>query len=396
MSSNKFVFFFLFVFSFVLTKLDAQISYNITATVGAERFDVYLKDLQGKRVGIVANQTSLVRGKHLVDLLLEKEVDIKKVFAPEHGFRGAGDAGEHIKNDVDEKTGLPIISLYGNNKKPTKEQVQDLDVIIFDIQDVGVRFYTYISTMHYVMESCQENDIKLIVLDRPNPNGFYVDGPVLNKKFKSFVGLHPVPLVHGMTVGEYAKMINGEGWLNKKKKVDLKVVKCLGYTHSDFYRFPIKPSPNLPNMSSVFLYPSLGLFEGTVVSVGRGTKKPFQMIGHPDYAVRAFSFTPESTPGAKNPPHLGKECFGHDLAELGESFAPTLKRINLGWLIEMYNNSINKDSFFNNFFNNLAGNDELKEQIIKGMSEDDIRKTWQADLNKFMEIRAKYLLYKDF
>lgn len=374
----------------------SQIDYNTSATVGAERFDQYLEIISDKNVGIVANQTSQVEGEHLVDILLDKGVTIKKVFAPEHGFRGTADAGEHIKSDTDEKTGLPIISLYGNNKKPTADQVNDLDVILFDIQDVGVRYYTYISTMHYVMEACAENDILFIVLDRPNPNGFYVDGPVLEKGFESFVGLHPVPVVHGMTVGEYAQMINGEGWLKAGISCELQVVKCTRYSHKDIYKLPVPPSPNLPNMAAVLLYPNLGFFEGTVVSVGRGTDRPFQIIGHPEYTARGFSFTPKPTHGAKNPKHNGIRCYGHDLEGYAETLIPGVRGLYLNWLTEMYNNSVNKEDFFNNFFDNLAGTDKLRKQVIARKSPDQIRSSWREDIRVYMQTRAKYLLYNDF
>ena len=294
--------------------------------VGAEDVPSYLPLIQAKKVAIVANATSVVKGTHLVDTLLTLGVEVKRVFAPEHGFRGKADAGEHVNDEVDAATGLPIISLYGKNKKPSKEQLTEIQAVVFDIQDVGVRFYTYLSTLHYVMEACAENDIPLIVLDRPNPNGFYIDGPMMESGFESFVGLHPVPLVYGMTIGEYAQMINGEGWLANGASCDLTVVKCQAYDHEILYELPIPPSPNLPNMSSVYLYPSLALFEGTVVSVGRGTDFPFQVVGHPDFEPGPFRFTPAPNEGAKYPKLEGVKCKGLDLREYGTFYSPTAKR----------------------------------------------------------------------
>ena len=374
-------------------KTDAEI------TVGAARFDVYLPLLENKRVAVIANQTSVVNGVHLVDALLEKGVDIKKVFAPEHGFRGAADAGELVKNDTDPKTNLPIISLYGgSNKKPRAEYLEDVDIVLFDIQDVGVRFYTYISTMSYAMEACAENEKGFVVLDRPNPNGFYVDGPVLKKDFKSFVGMHNVPLVHGMTVGEYAQMVNQEGWLKGGIKCQLDVIPCINYSHKDLYQVPIKPSPNLPNMTSIYLYPSLGLFEGTIVSVGRGTPSPFQVIGHPSLQKATYEFTPEPMPGAKYPPHKGKNCKGYDLKNFGQEFFHDYQRLYLDWLLEAYQHTPDKSSFFREgkFFFLLCGNDQLKKDVISGKSASEIRATWDQDLATFNIMRAKYLLYEDF
>jgi uncharacterized protein YbbC (DUF1343 family) len=364
---------------------------------GAERTNLYFPILKNKSVGVVANQSSMIGNTHLVDSLLASGIQVKKVFCPEHGFRGVADAGENVKNYTDKKTGLPIVSLYGANKKPKPEQLKGLDIVIFDLQDVGARFYTYISTMHYVMESCAENNVEFIVLDRPNPNGFYVDGPVLDKRFKSFVGMHQVPIVHGMTVGEYAQMINEEKWLANSIKCKLQVVKIDGYTHHDFYQLPIKPSPNLSEMGAVYLYPSLCLFEGTIVSVGRGTSKPFQQIGHPEFKNMPHQFTPQSTTGAKNPLYMGQNCYGYNLAEYGNAFIHNKTyRMDLQWLIKCYNAAPDKALFFNNFFNNLSGNDVLKKQIIDGISEEEIRKSWQKDLAEFKKIRKKYLLYEDF
>ncbi|MFN4234735.1 MAG: exo-beta-N-acetylmuramidase NamZ domain-containing protein [Bacteroidia bacterium] len=364
---------------------------------GAERTDIYFPYLSNKKIAVVANQSSMIGNTHLVDSLLAAGFSVKKVFCPEHGFRGVADAGENIKNYTDKKTGLPIISLYGSNKKPKPEHLKGIDMVIFDLQDVGARFYTYISTMHYVMESCAENNLEFIVLDRPNPNGFYVDGPVLDKRYKSFVGMHPVPIVHGMTVGEYAQMINEEKWLENGLKCKLNVVKVEGYTHHDFYQLPVKPSPNLSEMAAVYLYPSLCLFEGTIVSVGRGTTKPFQQIGHPDFKNMPHQFVPKSTSGAKSPMYMGLTCYGFNLEEHGKMFIQNQPyKLDLQWLIKCYNAAPNKETFFNNFFNNLSGTDVLKQQIIEGISEEEIRKNWQIDLSKFKQIRKKYLLYEDF
>lgn len=361
--------------------------------VGAERTALYLPLLANKRVAVVTNQTGRVGQLHLVDSLLALRIQVVKVFAPEHGFRGEADAGEHVKNATDERTGLALISLYGGNKKPTAEQLSNVDVLLFDIQDVGVRFYTYISTLHYVMEAAAEQGKSVVVLDRPNPNGSYVDGPVLDPKYTSFVGMHPVPLVHGMTVGEYARMINGEGWLKGGSACSLTVIPCAGYDHAMSYDLPVRPSPNLPNTSAVRLYPSLGLFEGTMVSVGRGTDRPFQCIGFPGCALGRFSFTPKPMPGAKEPPYSNQLCQGLDLQEYGLVQSRLDKRISLQWLIGMYGAAPDKSKFFNPFFEKLAGTDALRKQVMAGLDEETIRATWAADLERFAEIRSKYLLY---
>lgn len=355
-------------------------------TTGAARINNYLPLILDKEIAIVGNQTSMINNTHIVDTLLSLNIKIKKVFSPEHGFRGNEDAGALIENDVDSKTNLPIISLYGKNKKPSSEDLQDIDIIIFDIQDVGARFYTYISTLHYVMEAAAENNIQLIVLDRPNPNGHYIDGPIREKKYESFVGMHPVPIVYGMTIGEYAKMINGEKWISQK--CDLKIIKIIGYNHDSHYDLPIKPSPNLPNSRSINLYPSLCLFEGTNISVGRGTKFPFQHFGAP-FIQSNYSFVPKSGKGSKYPKHENKTCYGTDL-RFQENY---LDQLNLVWLINCYKESSEKEKFFNNFFDKLAGNDKLRKQIISGKSIDEIRRSWQNDLVKFKKIRNKYLLY---
>lgn len=366
---------------------------NARILVGAGRTDQYIPLIRGKRVAVVTNQTGMIGRTHLVDSLLAIGMDVVKVFAPEHGFRGEADAGEHVADELDKRTGLPVISLYGANKKPRPAQLADVDVVLFDIQDVGVRFFTYISTLHYVMEAAAEQHKKVIVLDRPNPNGFYVDGPVLDSAFASFVGMDPVPLVHGMTMGEYARMINGEGWLKNDVKCDLTVIPCLGYDHSRYYELPIKPSPNLPNMAAVYLYPALGLFEGTVVSVGRGTDLPFQCIGYPGCKLGTYVFTPHAMPGAKDPPYKDKTCTGMDLSSFGEFYSRLDPRLNLEWLIGMYAASKDKAHFFTSFFDTLAGSTMLRKAIIAGKSEDDIRKSWQLGLEKFEAMRKPYLLY---
>ncbi len=355
--------------------------------VAAERTNIYIPLLKNQNVAIVGNQSTLIKNIHLVDILLSKKVNVVKVFSPEHGFRGTADAGEKIEDGIDKKTGLPIISLYGKNKKPTTKQLEEIDVILFDIQDVGARFYTYISTLHYIMEASAENNIKVIVLDRPNPNGHYIDGAVREKGFESFVGMHPIPIVHGMTIAEYALMINGENWISEN--CNLEVIQMENYNHNMHYDLPVKPSPNLPNSRSVNLYPSLCLFEGTTVSVGRGTEYPFQHFGAP-YLQSSYSFTPKSGEGSKYPKYENKTCYGFDL-RLQENY---LTEINLDWIIYCYNNSDNKEKFFNDFFDKLAGNDKLRNQIIEGKSSKEIKKEWQKGLNEFKKLREKYLLYE--
>ncbi len=366
--------------------------------VGAAQTKLYLPDLQNKKVALVVNPTSVIGKSHLVDSLLKLHINIVKIFAPEHGFRGDADAGEELNNGIDEKTNLPIISLYGNHKKPTAADLKDVDVIIFDIQDVGARFYTYISTLHFVMQAAVENEKPLIVFDRPNPNGHFVDGPILEIKNKSFVGMHPVPVVHGMTIGEYAQMINGENWLDENGKhlhCDLKIIPCKNYTHHTFYRLPVKPSPNLPSMKSIYLYPSLCFFEGTVVSLGRGTNKPFQQFGHPDLKNYDYTFTPKSMSGAMHPPLLNQPCNGKDLSTMKIDSLQLLAKVDLSFLIEAYKNFPQKEKFFNNFFLSLAGTEKLRQQIEQGLSADKIRASWQADLTTFKKMRKKYLLYEE-
>ncbi|WP_165499038.1 exo-beta-N-acetylmuramidase NamZ domain-containing protein [Gramella sp. KN1008] len=369
---------------------------NTEITIGANKTQAYLPLIKDKRIGLIGNQTSIIKTEkgdyiHLVDSLLKHDIQITKVFAPEHGFRGTADAGEVVKDGTDTKTGLPVVSLYGENKKPSAEVLEDVDILIFDIQDVGARFYTYISTLHYIMEACAENNIPLLVLDRPNPNGSYIDGPILEKEHKSFVGMHPIPVVHGMTIGEYAQMINGENWLGNGSKCKLQVIKMENYDHSMAYSLPVKPSPNLPNDKSINLYPSLCFFEGTNVNAGRGTSKQFQVFGSPflDNEYYSYSYTPQPMDGAQNPKHKGTECYGKDLSK-----SPELNSINLEWLIEAYNHTSSKDEFFNQFFTKLAGTEKLQQQIEEGLSAEEIKKTWQTGLEEYREMRKKYLLYK--
>lgn len=360
--------------------------------LGAEQFRLYSELLKGKNIGVVANQTSFLEKEnlHLVDFLISKNISVKTVFAPEHGFRGTADAGEHIKDGVDLKTGVPLISLYGNNKKPSQGQLKGIDVVVFDIQDVGARFYTYISTLHYVMEACAEAGIPVIVLDRPNPNGHYIDGPIMEPVNTSFVGMHPIPVVHGMTIGEYAQMVNGEGWLKNKVKCKLTVIKMKNYTHDTSYSLPIKPSPNLPNDQAINLYPSLCFFEGTFINAGRGTDMQFQVFGAPSLPASKYTFeyTPHSNEGAKNPKFKGELCHGKDLR-----LEPRLSKINLEWLIDAYNANGKRKDFFNSFFVKLAGTHKLQQQIEQGLSAEEIRDSWKEGLASFQKIRGKYLLY---
>lgn len=364
-----------------------------TIHTGAQQTEDYIKLLKSQSIAIVGNPTSVIFNKqqkaiHLVDTLLSHGITIKKVFAPEHGFRGSADAGEIVKDGVDLKTGLPIISLYGKNKKPTPQMLEGIDIVVFDIQDVGARFYTYISTLHYVMEACAEANIPVIILDRPNPNGHYVDGPILDMQYKSFVGMHPIPIVHGMTIGEYAKMINGENWLSNNIKCDLKIIKLKNYTHQTPYSLPIKPSPNLPNDIAINLYPSLCLFEGTRVSVGRGTDMPFQVFGSPEFLQKKFYFTPKPNFGAHNPKFNTKKCFGRDLRKNSKQ-----KMLNFTYIIEAYESIEEKATFFNSFFTKLAGNKLLQEQIQSGVTIQEIRASWKKDLDAYKMMRKKYLLY---
>ncbi len=361
---------------------------------GACRFYEYDHLIEGKKVGFVGNHTSMVGNVHLVDTLLSRGANIIKIFGPEHGFWGVGNAGSQILDEKHPVHEIEIISLYGEKKKPLPGDMEGIEIMIFDVQDVGARFYTYIATLQYVLEACAESETDLVVLDRPNPNGFYVDGPVLDTAFKSFVGLTPVPLVHGMTIGEYALMINGEGWLKDGLKCDLHVVSCDNYTHDKYYELPIKPSPNLPDMNSIYLYPSTCLFEGTVFSCGRGTDTPFELFGHPDMPDTGFSFTPRPNEGSSSPRFNGVECYGVDLRNAMEDGLVPVPRLQLNWLIDAYNAFPEKDNFFTSYISLLAGSDKLKEQIVSGMSEDEIRDSWKDDLSEFMKIRVKYLLYE--
>lgn len=366
--------------------------------VGAENTTNYLSKLKGKKIGLISNQTGIatVNGitMHTVDLFLKNNLNVVKLYSPEHGFRGDADAGAKVKSGVDAKTGLPIISLYGDNKKPKANQISDVDILVFDMQDVGARFYTYISTLHYVMEAAAENGKKVIVLDRPNPNGHYVDGPVMKNEFKSFVGMHNVPIVYGMTIGEYAQMINGEGWLVNGIKADLEVIPLVYYTHQSRYNLPVKPSPNLPNAHAINLYPSTCLFEGTNVNEGRGTDMQFQVYGSPFLKNMPFQYTPISKPGASNPKFKDQVCFGEDLSEV-----PYQSAINLKWLINAYKNNTKQPFWTMNgkklWIDQLSGTDELRKQIEAGLSEEEIKATWQKELETFKTIRAKYLIYKD-
>lgn len=379
------------------TDSEYQISVANPIIPAAERLQLYLSELKHKKVGIVVNHTSRVEDLHLVDTLLSLDVDINRIFAPEHGFKGAADAGEKVEDGFYKE--IPVVSLYGKNRKPTDGQLSDLDIIIFDIQDVGVRFYTYISTMTYVMEAAAKNNVPMLILDRPNPNGFYVDGPVLEKEYSSFVGLHEVPVVYGMTIGEYAMMVNDEGWLDGLQKVDLRVIPCKNYDHTMTYRLPIKPSPNLPNLNSILLYPSLCFFEATTLSIGRGTDKQFQLIGHPAVADKSFSFKPKPGEGSANPKLNGETCYGIDLSQMALDDLTNRKEININYLLEYYKKVKSKDNNFfndNNFFEKLAGTKELRNSIINGNSSQEIKNNWKPKIDKFKLIRKKYLLYKDF
>lgn len=387
--------------------LSSQIVSPNSIQTGADQTERYLPLLKGKRVAVFANQTSRVGSQHLVDTLLKSGIQVIKIFGPEHGFRGKADAGEIVKNGIDPKTGIPVISLYGKHKKPTAEDLADVDVLVFDIQDVGVRFYTFISSLQYCLEAVIENKKRMLLLDRPNPNGFYVDGPVLDTAFRSFVGMQPVPVVYGMTIGEYASMLVGESWLHiskENKKVyspndALTIIPCRNYTHDSLYKLPIAPSPNLREMASVYCYPSTCFFEGSLLSEGRGTDKPFQIFGHPNLPKHLYSFTPNPTEGAKQSKCYGQTCYGWNIHDTETALLKSLqKKIRIDFLLEAYQLFPGKDSFFlkNDFFNQLAGNDVLMKQIKSGKTELEIRKSWQLELQKFKAIRKKYLLYEDF
>ncbi|WP_207426021.1 exo-beta-N-acetylmuramidase NamZ domain-containing protein [Pedobacter sp. SYSU D00535] len=370
--------------------------------IGAERTREYVPYLKGKKVGMLINQTSIIDGKFSIDSLRSLGVNIVKIFGPEHGFRGQASAGAKVSSTTDAKTGIPVISLYGSHYKPTKEDLNGINLMIFDIQDVGARFYTYISTLHYMMEACAESGIELLILDRPNPNGFYVDGPVLEEKHKSFIGMHPIPIVHGMTIAEYAQMINGEGWLKNKVKCKLKIIKMENYSHNSVYKLPVKPSPNLNTQQSILLYPSLCLFEGTIISQGRGTHFPFQVLGSPKLAGKySFHFTPVSIRGmSETPLHQNQKCYGLDLRKYDTNNFRKTQRINLKWLIDLYKAYPEKEKFFDykqskqiNNFDRLAGTEDLRQQIIAGKSEEEIRRSWEPALSQYKLMRKKYLLY---
>lgn len=377
---------------------------NREVLTGAEQTAIYIPMLTGKNVGIFANQTSMIGNTHLVDSLLKLGVKVVKIFGPEHGFRGKADAGEHIENGIDSKTGIQVISLYGQHKKPTSTDLLGIDMLLFDIQDVGVRFYTFISSLQYFMEAALENNTPLLILDRPNPNGFYIDGPVLDTNFRSFVGMQPIPVVYGMTIGEYASMLCGEKWLtnqaNEKYTPEkIKIIKCEKYTHSSLYQLPINPSPNLKSMASIYWYPSICFFEGTLISEGRGTAAPFQMFGHPLLPKSLFAFTPLPNEGAKNGKCFYQKCYGWNVVGTNNQVLEKIdNKIQLKYLIQAYKLFPGKDSFFlkTNFFNNLSGNDQLMKQLKSGTTEEEIRKSWEPKLSIFKAIRKKYLLYKDF
>ncbi|MDR0969894.1 MAG: DUF1343 domain-containing protein [Lentimicrobiaceae bacterium] len=361
----------------------------------AARIDAYKPYLIGKKVGVVANQSSLVYNVHLIDTLLTHNIKIVKIFTPEHGFKGTADAGALIKNSTNTKTALPIVSLYGNNKKPTADDLKGIDILLFDLQDVGVRFYTYISTLTYVMEACAEQNIPVIVLDRPNPNGYYIDGPILEPQHRSFVGLHAVPIVYGLTIGEYSLMVNGEGWLENNLKCALTVIPMTDYDRYTIDKFPVSPSPNLPNYESIYLYPSLCLFEGTVLSVGRGTDFPFQVFGHPNLKTYDFSFVPQQKQGASKPKFEGERCYGLDLRTYACNFQNNKPyELQLDWLLDAYK-AMNENSFFLNYFEKLTGTSALRKQIESGATSEQIRESWQKGLDAYKKIRIKYLLYPD-
>lgn len=401
---HKIHFLFAFIFLSLLSACKAQENQpslplvNDTSVIhGAEQMEIYLPYIMPKRIALVANHTSLIGTTHLADTLIGLKVKLKKIFSPEHGFRGNADAGAKVQNGIDPKTGIPVISLYGKHKKPTPGDLQDIDIVVFDIQDVGTRFYTYISTLTLVMEACAEQDIPLLVLDRPNPNGFYVDGPILEPGYESFVGMHPIPIVHGLTIGEYAHMANDEGWLKNGIRCDLTWVNVKQWDHGKRYQLPVKPSPNLPTMASVYLYPSLCLFEGTDVSIGRGTPFPFEVYGHPKLPETGFSFTPQPVAGASmHPKHQGLECRGKNLQAQAIPKHHSHNGLQLNWLITSYNDLKDSIPFFNTYFNRLAGTDQLQKAIIEGQTEAEIKESWKEPLETFKKRRKKYLHYPDF
>jgi uncharacterized protein YbbC (DUF1343 family) len=363
---------------------------------GCERTELYLDKLKGKSVGLVANHTTVLGPEHLSDFLIRNGIGLTRIFAPEHGFRGDADAGAEIRNDVDPKTGIPVVSLYGDEKKPAAADLQGIDIMIYDIQDVGVRFYTYISTLHYLMEACAENNIPLLILDRPDPLGYYVDGPIMENEFRSFVGLHPIPIVYGMTPGELARMINGEGWLKDGETCNLQVIPCSGYDHNTRYQLPVDPSPNLNCMQAIYLYPSVCLFEGTIMSLGRGTSSPFRVIGHPDYPDKGFSFIPKAGKSNQNPLLKDQICYGINLQNIPPDSLEQMKNINLKWLIIVSGKMKRGKDFFIPYIDRLAGSAKLREQVLQGLTEKKIRQSWQPGLADFCKKRAAYLLYPDF
>lgn len=384
------------IYSFSWSQINKSVATKIS--VGAAQVSDYLPQLKGKNVALVVNQTSVVGKINLLDFLLDKKIKVIKLFVPEHGFRGKADAGATIENEIDESTKVPIISLYRKEKQPTAEELKDIDIVVYDLQDVGVRFYTYISTLEYVMSACIENNKELIILDRPNPNGFYVDGPVLELKNQSFVGRQPIPVVYGMTVGEYAKMLIGENWIPNAASLKMTVISCKNYTHKTLYELPIPPSPNLKNSQAIYLYPSLCFFEGTVLSVGRGTETPFQQWGHPKFKdLLPETFTPKANLGSSKPLLEGQVCYGRKIVGNAEEILKLIDgKLQLKWLIEAYRTFPEQSTFFNDFFNKLSGNNVLKTQIINGLPERKIRASWQPKLKEFKKIRKKYLLYEDF
>lgn len=402
-------------FGFLSCAQSQKLTSKNKVITGADRTEIYFNLLQKKRVAVFANQTSTIGKTHLVDSLLSSGIRVTKIFSPEHGFRGKADAGEEVTSGIDKKTGLPIISLYGDHKKPTSADLSDVDVVVFDIQDVGVRFYTYISSLQFLMEACIEQHKPLLILDRPNPNGFYVDGPVLDTALRSFIGMQPVPVVYGMTIGEYAMMLMGQNWLSEKANAinahnihtrptadtpfHVMVIKCKNYNHNTKYQLPIAPSPNLKDMKSIYLYPSTCFFEGTVLSEGRGTDRPFRVFGYPGYPKTMYPFTPQPNEGAKTGKWYNQKCYGWSIDGTEEEILQMLNgKIQLHYLLDAYKLFPSNDSFFlkNNFIDKLAGNHLLAKQIKEGKTEKEIRASWEPELNEFKQIRKKYLLYPDF
>jgi uncharacterized protein YbbC (DUF1343 family) len=392
--NTKFIVLTLILLSLAIRAQLPVIKSYTSVTCGIARFEAYLPLLKKKRVAVVTNVSGQLNGESVVDILIKKGIAVTKIFGPEHGFRGNTEAGEKVNSQIDKKTGLPVISLYGKHKKPTKEDLKNIDVVVYDIQDIGVRFYTYISTMTYVMEACAESKKQMLVLDRPNPNGFYIDGPVMKKEWSGFLGLHAVPIVYGMTCGEYAKMVNGEKWLAGEKICALTVITMTNYDRSATYELPIKPSPNIPNNKAVLLYPTLGLFEGSIVSLGRGTESPFQIIGYPQFIPQTFSFQPMPSALSAKPKYVNQICYGLDLRE-DNYLKNHPKTLQLNWLKTMYK-VMPSDTFFDKNFNYHSGDALLKQAIMKDQPDETIRKSWENDLNTFKAIRKKYLLYKDF